>query len=93
MQDKQQGIVIVQNLVAHMNSRSRHPRTGSNGGEVHSACIGGAIADGNTVSRATLDARLYLNKHDAEIFFDSLDDSLQFVSMTNVNDLIVILIG
>ena len=53
----------------------------------------GAIADGNTVSRATLDARLYLNKHDAEIFFDSLDDSLQFVSMTNVNDLIVILIG
>ncbi|MBU1213252.1 MAG: DUF4147 domain-containing protein [Alphaproteobacteria bacterium] len=53
----------------------------------------GAIADGNTVSRATLDARHYLDKHDAEIFFDSLGDSIQFVSMTNVNDIIVIIVG
>jgi len=53
----------------------------------------GAIADGNTVARATLDPRHYLDKHDAEIFFDSLDDSIQFVSMTNVNDIIVILVG
>jgi glycerate 2-kinase len=53
----------------------------------------GAIADGYTVSRATLDARRYLDKHDAEIFFDSLNDSIQFTSMTNVNDIIVILIG
>lgn len=53
----------------------------------------GAIADGNTVSRATLDPKRHLDKHNAELFFDSLDDSIQFVSMTNVNDIIVILIG
>jgi glycerate-2-kinase len=53
----------------------------------------GAIADGQTVSRAALDPRHYLDKHDAEIFFDGLDDSIQFVSMTNVNDIIVILVG
>lgn len=53
----------------------------------------GAIADGQTISRATLDARLHLDKHNAELFFDSLDDSIQFVSMTNVNDIIVILVG
>jgi len=53
----------------------------------------GAIADGQTVGRATLDARQYLDQHNAEIFFDSLDDSIQFVSMTNVNDIIVILVG
>jgi len=53
----------------------------------------GAIADGNTVARASLNARHYLDKHDAEIFFDSLDDSIQFVSMTNVNDIIVIFVG
>jgi glycerate-2-kinase len=53
----------------------------------------GAIADGHTVSRATLDPKRYLDKHDAELFFDSLDDSIQFVSMTNVNDIIVILVG
>ena len=53
----------------------------------------GAIADGNTVARATLDARRHLDKHDAEIFFDSLGDSIQFTSMTNVNDIIVIFVG
>jgi len=53
----------------------------------------GAIADGETVARATLDPRHCLDKHDAELFFDSLDDSIQFVSMTNVNDIIVVLIG
>lgn len=53
----------------------------------------GAIADGYTVSRATLDPKHYLDKHDAEIFFDSLGDSIQFVSMTNVNDIIIILVG
>ena len=53
----------------------------------------GAIADGNTVARATLNAKHYLDKHDAEIFFDSLNDSIQFVSMTYVNDIIVILVG
>lgn len=53
----------------------------------------GALADGHTVARATLSAKHYLDKHDAEIFFDSLDDSIEFVSMTNVNDIIVILVG
>lgn len=53
----------------------------------------GAIADGNTVARATLDPKHYLDKHDAEIFFDSLGDSIQFVSMTNVNDIIIIMVG
>lgn len=53
----------------------------------------GAIADGRTIERATLDARQYLDKHNAELFFDSLDDSIQFASMTNVNDIIVILVG
>jgi len=53
----------------------------------------GAIADGNTVARATLDAKHYLDTHDAEAFFDSLDDSIQFSSMTNVNDIIVIFVG
>ena len=53
----------------------------------------GAIADGNTVGRATLDARHCLDKHDAEMFFDSVGDSIEFNSMTNVNDIIVVFIG
>jgi len=53
----------------------------------------GAIADGHTVARAALSAQQYLDEHNAEIFFDSLNDSIQFVSMTNVNDVIVILVG
>jgi len=53
----------------------------------------GAIADCRTIERAILDPRYYLDKHDAEIFFDSLGDSLQFASFTNVNDIDVVLIG
>lgn len=53
----------------------------------------GAIADGQTVARATLNAKHYLDTHDAEAFFDSLDDSIEFKSMTNVNDIIVIFVG
>jgi len=53
----------------------------------------GAIADGHTVARATLNAKHYLDTHDAEAFFDRLDDSIQFSSMTNVNDIIVIFVG
>lgn len=53
----------------------------------------GAIADGQTIARASLDPKLHLDKHNAEIFFDSLGDSIEFVSMTNVNDIIVILVG
>lgn len=56
----------------------------------------GAIADGATVARARaldLDARHYLDTHDAEAFFDALNDSIQFKSMTNVNDLIIVFVG
>ncbi len=52
----------------------------------------GAIADPRTVGRTKLDAKHYLNKHDAEIYFDDLGDSLQFESRTNVNDLDVIIV-
>ncbi len=53
----------------------------------------GAIADCRTVHRTDLDARWYLDKHEAEAFFDALGDSLEFTSQTNVNDIDVILIG
>jgi len=53
----------------------------------------GAISDGQTVARASLNAKHYLETHDAEAFFDSLNDSIEFKSMTNVNDIIVIFIG
>lgn len=53
----------------------------------------GGIADGQSISRSELDAREHLDCHNAEIFFDALGDSIQFKSMTNVNDLIIVLIG
>lgn len=53
----------------------------------------GAIADGETIARATLDPYYHLNRHEAEAFFDSLGDSLHFQSKTNVNDINVILVG
>lgn len=53
----------------------------------------GAIADGLTVGRSTLDARWHLDRHDAEAFFDDLGDSISYTSMTNVNDVVVILVG
>lgn len=53
----------------------------------------GAIADPRTVHRTKLNAKYYLDKHDAEIYFDDLGDSLQFESRTNVNDLDVIIVG
>ncbi len=53
----------------------------------------GAIADGLTIQRSTLDARWHLDRHEAEAFFDALDDSIAFTSMTNVNDVVVVLVG
>ncbi|NMB45056.1 MAG: DUF4147 domain-containing protein [Firmicutes bacterium] len=53
----------------------------------------GAIADCRTVHRTELDAKWHLDKHEAEIYFDSLGDSLEFESHTNVNDIDVVLIG
>jgi hydroxypyruvate reductase len=53
----------------------------------------GAIADCRTVQRTKLDAKWHLDKHEAEIYFDDLGDSLEFESHTNVNDIDVVLIG
>jgi glycerate-2-kinase len=53
----------------------------------------GAIADGLTVGRSTLDARWHLDRHDGEAFFDDLGDSISYTSMTNVNDVVVVLVG
>lgn len=53
----------------------------------------GAIADGLTVKCSKFDAKEYLDRHNAEVFFDQLDDSLVFTSSTNVNDIVVVLIG
>jgi len=53
----------------------------------------GAIADCRTVERTELNAEYYLNKHDAEIYFDNLGDSIEFTSLTNVNDIVVVLVG
>ena len=53
----------------------------------------GAIADGRTVQRSELDPRWHLDRHEAEAFFDALGDSLEYTSMTNVNDVVVILVG
>ncbi len=53
----------------------------------------GAIADGHTIERSHLDPQFHLDKHEAEAFFDALEDSLEFTSSTNVNDVVVVLIG
>lgn len=53
----------------------------------------GAIADCRTISRSSLDARHQLRIHKSEVFFDALGDSLEFESRTNVNDLVVVLVG
>ncbi|MGM0405976.1 MAG: glycerate kinase type-2 family protein, partial [Thermoplasmatota archaeon] len=52
----------------------------------------GAIADTTSIKRCKLDAEKLLAKHDSQRFFDYLDDSIEFESETNVNDLTVILI-
>jgi len=52
----------------------------------------GAIADTETVNRASLDAKWHLENHEAEAFFDSTGDSLLFESRTNVNDIDVVII-
>jgi len=53
----------------------------------------GAIADCRTVARSQLDPRFHLDTHEAEAFFDALGDSLEFESRTNVNDIVVVLVG
>ncbi len=53
----------------------------------------GAIADGCTVERSSLDPQWHLEHHEAEAFFDNLGDSIEYKSMTNVNDVVVVLVG
>lgn len=52
----------------------------------------GAIADCDTIQRSKLDAKKYLREHNTQEFFEELDDSIEFDSRTNVNDITVILI-
>lgn len=52
----------------------------------------GAVADGTTIRRADTDPSGSLAEHSTEEFFDSISDSIEFDSDTNVNDIIVILI-
>ncbi|MFW6040892.1 MAG: glycerate kinase type-2 family protein [Thermoplasmatota archaeon] len=52
----------------------------------------GAIADGNSIRRANLDPKEILARHDSQSFFDSIDDSIEFDSRTNVNDISVIIV-
>ncbi len=52
----------------------------------------GAIADGNTIRRSHMDAMKCLNEHRSQEFFDSIGDSIELDSETNVNDLTVVMI-
>lgn len=52
----------------------------------------GAIADPDSIKRSNLNAKDFLNSHSTQGFFDSIDDSIEFDSRTNVNDISVILI-
>ncbi|MEF8835446.1 MAG: DUF4147 domain-containing protein [Candidatus Thermoplasmatota archaeon] len=53
----------------------------------------GAIADTSTVKRCELDSKDHLDRHDSQSYFESIDDSIEFESKTNVNDITVILVG
>lgn len=53
----------------------------------------GAIADGMTIYRSSLNAEKALNEHQTERFFDELDDSIEFESNTNVNDISVVIVS
>lgn len=52
----------------------------------------GAVADTTTIERSDLNAKRLLEKHDSQAFFESINDSIEFESETNVNDISVILI-
>ncbi len=53
----------------------------------------GAIADGESVRRSSMDAKTCLEEHRSQEFFDHMGDSIELESETNVNDLTVIIIG
>jgi len=52
----------------------------------------GAIADTSTVERCELDPKDHLERHDSQPYFESINDSIEFDSRTNVNDITVILV-
>jgi len=52
----------------------------------------GAIADTSTIEKCELDPKEHLEKHDSQPYFDSLSDSIEFESRTNVNDITVIIV-
>lgn len=53
----------------------------------------GAIADTSTVERCELNPKEHLEWHDSQHYFESANDSIEFDSRTNVNDITVILVG
>lgn len=53
----------------------------------------GAIADTSTVERCELNPKDHLERHDSQPYFESIDDSIEFDSRTNVNDITIILVG
>ncbi len=53
----------------------------------------GAIADCQSIERSKLDPFKALEDHSTESFFDEINDSIELPITTNVNDLIVVVIG
>jgi len=52
----------------------------------------GAIADTSTIERCELDPKKLLEKHDSQKYFESIGDSIEFDSRTNVNDITIIIV-
>ncbi|MBS3789475.1 MAG: DUF4147 domain-containing protein [Candidatus Thermoplasmatota archaeon] len=52
----------------------------------------GAIADTSTVERCEFDPKDNLERHDTQPYFESIGDSIEFDSRTNVNDITVIIV-
>ncbi len=52
----------------------------------------GAIADTSTVERCALDPKDHLDKHNSQSYFESINDSIEFDSRTNVNDITIIIV-
>ncbi len=53
----------------------------------------GAVADCESISRFKKKTSPLLQAHDSQRFFEELNDSLEFESRTNVNDVTIILVG
>jgi len=53
----------------------------------------GAIGDTSTVKRCEFDPKDHLKRHDTQPYFESINDSIEFESRTNVNDITIIIVG